>query len=197
MKDISILVLDNYDSFTYNLVHIIKALGYKNVEVHRNDKITLKEIERFDKILLSPGPGIPSEAGILLSVIKTFAGKKSIFGVCLGQQAIGEVFGGTLTNLEKVYHGVATKTKILDKGVLFEGIPTEITTGRYHSWVVDQKNFPESLLVTAVDEQGQIMALRHKTLDILGVQFHPESILTEFGEKMMQNWLESKGTNSK
>jgi anthranilate synthase component 2 len=197
MKDISILVLDNYDSFTYNLVHIIKALGYKNVEVHRNDKITLKEIERFDKILLSPGPGIPSEAGILLSVIKTFAGKKSIFGVCLGQQAIGEVFGGTLTNLEKVYHGVATKTKILDKGVLFEGIPTEITTGRYHSWVVDQKNFPESLLVTAVDEQGQIMALRHKTLDISGVQFHPESILTEFGEKMMQNWLESKGTNSK
>jgi anthranilate synthase component 2 len=191
MKDISILVLDNYDSFTYNLVHIIKALGYKNVEVHRNDKITLKEIERFDKILLSPGPGIPSEAGILLSVIKTFAGKKSIFGVCLGQQAIGEVFGGTLTNLEKVYHGVATKTKILDKGVLFEGIPTEIITGRYHSWVVDQKNFPESLLVTAVDEQGQIMALRHKTLDISGVQFHPESILTEFGEKMMQNWLEA------
>jgi anthranilate synthase component 2 len=191
MKDISILVLDNYDSFTYNLVHIIKALGYKNVEVHRNDKITLKEIERFDKILLSPGPGIPSEAGILLSVIKTFAGKKSIFGVCLGQQAIGEVFGGTLTNLEKVYHGVATKTKILDKGILFEGIPTEITTGRYHSWVVDQKNFPESLLVTAVDEQGQIMALRHKTMDISGVQFHPESILTEFGEKMMQNWLEA------
>ncbi|WP_299254810.1 aminodeoxychorismate/anthranilate synthase component II [uncultured Cytophaga sp.] len=197
MKDISILVLDNYDSFTYNLVHIIKALGYKNVEVHRNDKITLKEIERFDKILLSPGPGIPSEAGILLNVIKTFAGKKSIFGVCLGLQAIGESFGGTLTNLEKVYHGVATKTKILDKGILFEGIPDEITTGRYHSWVVDQKNFPESLLVTAVDEQGQIMALRHKTLDIVGVQFHPESILTEFGEKMMQNWLESKGTNSK
>ena len=197
MKDISILVLDNYDSFTYNLVHIIKALGYKNVEVHRNDKITLKEIERFDKILLSPGPGIPSEAGILLNVIKTFAGKKSIFGVCLGLQAIGESFGGTLTNLEKVYHGVATKTKILDKGILFEGIPDEITTGRYHSWVVDQKNFPESLLVTAVDEQGQIMALRHKTLDIVGVQFHPESILTEFGEKLMQNWLESKGTNSK
>jgi len=191
MKDISILVLDNYDSFTYNLVHIIKALGYTNVEVHRNDKITLKEIERFDKILLSPGPGIPSEAGILLNVIKTFAGKKSIFGVCLGQQAIGEVFGGTLTNLEKVYHGVATKTKILDKGILFEGIPAEITTGRYHSWVVDQKNFPESLLVTAVDEQGQIMALRHITMDIVGVQFHPESILTEFGEKMMQNWLES------
>lgn len=191
MKDISILVLDNYDSFTYNLVHIIKALGYKNVEVHRNDKITLKEIERFDKILLSPGPGIPSEAGILLNVIKTFAGKKSIFGVCLGLQAIGEVFGGTLTNLEKVYHGVATKTIILDKGVLFEGIPTEITTGRYHSWVVDQKNFPDALLVTAVDEQGQIMALRHKTMDIVAVQFHPESILTEFGEKMMQNWLEA------
>ena len=191
MKDISILVLDNYDSFTYNLVHIIKALGYKNVEVHRNDKITLKEIERFDKILLSPGPGIPSEAGILLNVIKTFAGKKSIFGVCLGLQAIGEVFGGTLTNLEKVYHGVATKTIILDKGVLFEGIPTEITTGRYHSWVVDQKNFPDALFVTAVDEQGQIMALRHKTMDIVAVQFHPESILTEFGEKMMQNWLEA------
>ena len=191
MKNISILVLDNYDSFTYNLVHIIKALGYTNVEVHRNDKITLEEIARFDKILLSPGPGIPSEAGILQDVIRTYAGKKSIFGVCLGHQAIGEVFGGTLTNLEKVYHGIATKTKILDKSVLFEGIPHEITTGRYHSWVVDRKDFPDVLEITAEDDQGKIMALKHKTLDLVGVQFHPESILTEFGQKMMQNWLEA------
>ena len=197
MKNISILVLDNYDSFTYNLVHIIKALGYTNVEVHRNDKITLEEIERFDKILLSPGPGIPSEAGILQDVIRTYAGKKSIFGVCLGHQAIGEVFGGTLTNLEKVYHGIATKTKILEGGILFNGIPHEITTGRYHSWVVDRKDFPEVLQITAEDDQGKIMALKHKTLDLVGVQFHPESILTEFGQKMMQNWLESEGTNSK
>ena len=191
MKDISILVLDNYDSFTYNLVHIIKALGYEYVEVHRNDKITLEEIERFDKILLSPGPGIPSEAGILLSVIRTYAGKKPIFGVCLGHQAIGEVFGGTLTNLDKVYHGIAAKTRILNKSILFEGIPNEITTGRYHSWVVDTKNFPSVLEIIAEDEDGKIMALKHKTLDIVGVQFHPESILTEFGQKMLQNWLES------
>jgi len=190
-KNISILVLDNYDSFTYNLVHIIKALGYKNVEVHRNDKITVEEIERFDKILLSPGPGIPSEAGILQQVIRTYAGKKSIFGVCLGHQAIGEVFGGTLTNLSKVYHGIATKTKILSKGILFEGIPTEVTTGRYHSWVVDTRNFPSILEITAEDEDGKIMALKHKTYDIVGVQFHPESVLTEFGQKMVQNWLES------
>lgn len=190
-KNISILVLDNYDSFTYNLVHIIKALGYTNLEVHRNDKITLDEIQRFDKILLSPGPGIPSEAGILQDVIRTYAGKKSIFGVCLGHQAIGEVFGGTLTNLEKVYHGIASKTTILDKGVLFEGMPAEITTGRYHSWVVDTKNFPDILEITATDEQGKIMALKHKTLDLVGVQFHPESILTEFGQKMVQNWLEA------
>ncbi|HSY62005.1 MAG TPA: aminodeoxychorismate/anthranilate synthase component II [Cytophaga sp.] len=190
-KNISILVLDNYDSFTYNLVHIIKALGYTNLEVHRNDKITIEEIARFDKILLSPGPGIPSEAGILQDVIRTYAGKKSIFGVCLGHQAIGEVFGGTLTNLEKVYHGIATKTKILDSGVLFAGIPHEITTGRYHSWVVDRQDFPDVLEITAEDDQGKIMALKHKTLDLVGVQFHPESILTEFGQKMMQNWLEA------
>lgn len=189
-KDIAILVLDNYDSFTYNLVHIIKALGYKNLEVHRNDKITLEEIERFDKILLSPGPGIPSEAGILLDVIRQYAGKKSIFGVCLGHQAIGEVFGGTLTNLDKVYHGIASKTKILNNGILFDGLPHEIITGRYHSWVVDRKDFPAVLEITAEDDQGKIMALKHKTLDIVGVQFHPESILTEFGQKMMQNWLE-------
>ena len=190
-KDISILVLDNYDSFTYNLVHIIKALGYSNIEVHRNDKIALEDIARFDKILLSPGPGIPSEAGILLDVIRTYAPTKSIFGVCLGHQAVGEVFGGTLTNLSKVYHGIATKTKVLTKEGLFAGIPHEITTGRYHSWVVDQKNFPDVLEITAEDEEGKVMALRHKILNIVGVQFHPESVLTEFGEKMLQNWLES------
>ncbi len=186
-----ILVFDNYDSFTYNLVHLIKALGYNDLEVHRNDKISLKEIEKFDKILLSPGPGIPSEAGLLHDVIKTFAPSKSILGVCLGHQAIGEVFGGTLTNLEKVYHGIAIDTKVLIHDTLFNNIPDSFKTGRYHSWVVDRRGFPDSLEITAEDELGKIMALRHKTYDVKGVQFHPESILTEYGEELMRNWLKN------
>jgi len=186
-----ILVFDNYDSFTYNLVHLVKALGYTDLEVHRNDKIALEDIQRFDKILLSPGPGIPEEAGILHDVIKTYAPSKSIFGVCLGHQAIGEVFGGTLTNLEKVYHGIAIETQVLKPDVLFNKLPERFKTGRYHSWVVDKKNFPETLEITAEDDMGKIMALRHKTYDVRGVQFHPESILTEYGEELMLNWLKS------
>ncbi len=188
--DIKILVFDNYDSFTYNLVHQIKELGYNNVEVHRNDKITLNEIESFDKIILSPGPGIPSEAGILLDVIKTFAPTKPILGVCLGHQAIGEVFGGTLVNLDKVYHGIAMNTTITIQDYIFAQMPSEFNTGRYHSWVVSANNFPDSLEVTATDENGNVMALRHKTYDVRGVQFHPESILTDGGIGIMKAWLE-------
>lgn len=188
--DIKILVFDNYDSFTYNLVHQIKELGYNNVEVHRNDKITLKEIESFDKIILSPGPGIPSEAGILLDVIKTFAPTKPILGVCLGHQAIGEVFGGTLVNLDKVYHGIAMNTTVTIQDYIFAQMPSEFNTGRYHSWVVSANNFPDSLEVTATDENGNVMALRHKIYDVRGVQFHPESILTDGGIGIMKAWLE-------
>lgn len=188
----SILVLDNYDSFTYNLVHIIRALGYTQLDIIRNDKMTVAEVGKYDKILLSPGPGIPSEAGILQDVIRTYAPTKSIFGVCLGHQAIGEVFGGTLINLDKVYHGIATPTKILNKEVLFQGVPETITTGRYHSWAVSTDGFPNDLEITAVDEKGAIMALRHRSFDVRGVQFHPESILTEYGEQMLKNWLEYK-----
>ncbi len=189
--DIKILVFDNYDSFTYNLVHQIKELGYNNVEVHRNDKITLKEIESFDKIILSPGPGIPLEAGILLDVIKTFAPTKPILGVCLGHQAIGEVFGGTLVNLDKVYHGIAMNTTVTIQDYIFAQMPSEFNTGRYHSWVVAANNFPDSLEITATDENGNVMALRHKTYDVRGVQFHPESILTDGGIGIMKAWLEA------
>ncbi len=189
--DIKILVFDNYDSFTYNLVHQIKELGYNNVEVHRNDKITLKEIESFDKIILSPGPGIPSEAGILLDVIKTFAPTKPILGVCLGHQAIGEVFGGTLVNLDKVYHGIAMNTTVTIQDYIFAQMPKEFNTGRYHSWVVAANNFPDSLEITATDENGNVMALRHKNYDVRGVQFHPESILTDGGIGIMKAWLEA------
>lgn len=185
-----ILVFDNYDSFTYNLVHLVKALGYTNLEVHRNDKIDLSEITNYDKIILSPGPGIPSEAGILLDVIKEYAPSKSILGVCLGHQAIGETFGGNLTNLSKVYHGIATKAFILNpKELLFDGMPLELEIGRYHSWVVDKEGFPTDLEITAEDEAGFIMGLTHKKYDVRGVQFHPESILTPLGAKIMQNWL--------
>ncbi|MCU0415685.1 MAG: aminodeoxychorismate/anthranilate synthase component II [Cytophagaceae bacterium] len=185
----TILVLDNYDSFTYNLVHIIRALGF-TVDIYRNDKISLDAVGAYDKILLSPGPGIPSEAGILCDVIRTYAPSKSIFGVCLGHQAIGEVFGGTLINLDKVYHGIATPTHITTTDILFNGMPTTFTTGRYHSWAVKAENFPDTLEVTAVDDKGAIMALRHRQYDVRGVQFHPESILTEQGEKIVANWLQ-------
>ena len=186
-----ILVFDNYDSFTYNLVHLLEKAGDHDIEVHRNDKINLQEIARFDKIVLSPGPGLPSEAGILLPLIKEYAGKKSILGICLGHQAIAEAFGGTLINLDTVFHGVAMPIRITRQDKLFNCLPETFQTGRYHSWTVSEENLPESLEVTAVDEDNNIMALRHKTFDIRGVQFHPESIMTEYGEELVINWLQS------
>lgn len=185
-----LLVFDNYDSFTYNLVHIVKKLGFTDVEVHRNDRISLEEINRFDKIILSPGPGVPFESGILLELIKTYASSKSIFGVCLGVQAIAEAFGGSLLNLPQVYHGIASEVSIFDDEVLFRNLPETITAGRYHSWVVNDSTLPPCLQVTAKDEQGTIMALKHRTLDVRGVQFHPESVLTPLGEQILKNWLE-------
>lgn len=186
-----IAVIDNYDSFTYNLVHYLEDLGAK-VTVLRNDEFDLEELESFQKILLSPGPGIPDEAGLLKQVIKHFAPTKSILGICLGQQAIGEVFGGNLTNLEKVYHGVATKVKIeVEDEDLFKDIPKEFEVGRYHSWVVSNENFPEDLEITSKDENGEIMSLRHRKYDLKGVQFHPESVLTPHGKTILKNWLES------
>jgi anthranilate synthase component 2 len=184
-----ILLLDNYDSFTYNLLHILRKLGM-NVEVHRNDQISLDEVERFDKILLSPGPGIPSEAGILLPLIERYAPTKSILGVCLGEQAIGEVFGAKLLNLTDVHHGVASEIQVLKPEPLFDGLPPIFTAGRYHSWVVDHQDFPDCLEITAIDtEEGQIMALRHKNYNVRGIQFHPESILTPEGKKIIENWI--------
>ena len=187
-----ILVFDNYDSFTYNLVHYLERIRSVNVDVFRNDKIGMEEINKYDKILLSPGPGIPSEAGSLLDVIREYASKKSILGVCLGQQAIGEVFGGTLVNLDEVYHGVATEMQVVKEDILFNGIPQKFKAGRYHSWVVDEKNFPSALEITLKDENGFIMGLRHKEYDVRGVQFHPESILTEYGQEIITNWVTHK-----
>ena len=185
-----ILVIDNYDSFTYNLVHYLEDLDCE-VTVYRNDEFELDEIADFDKILLSPGPGIPDEAGLLKQVIQQYGPTKSIFGVCLGQQAIGEVYGGTLSNLDKVYHGVATNvTKSVNDELLFEGLENEFEVGRYHSWVVDA-NLPDCLEATSFDENGQLMSLRHKTYDVRGVQFHPESVLTPNGKKMLENWVKS------
>lgn len=186
-----VLVFDNYDSFTYNLVHALKKLGVKNLEVHRNDQINIDEIERFDKIVLSPGPGLPAESGILPELIRRYAPSKSILGVCLGQQAIAESFGGSLLNLSNVYHGVSSKIKIVNPDVLFESLPVEIEVGRYHSWVVNPSDLPDVLKVTAVDENGMIMALTHKYFDVRGVQFHPESVLTPMGEQMLKNWLKN------
>jgi anthranilate synthase component 2 len=185
-----ILVIDNYDSFTYNLVHYLEDLDCE-VTVYRNDEFELDEIAHFDKILLSPGPGIPDEAGLLKQVIQQYGPTKSIFGVCLGQQAIGEVYGGTLSNLDKVYHGVATNvTKSVNDELLFEGLENEFEVGRYHSWVVDA-NLPDCLEATSFDENGQLMSLRHKNYDVRGVQFHPESVLTPNGKKMLENWVKS------
>lgn len=192
-----LLVFDNYDSFTYNLVHAVKKLGYNDIEVHRNDKITLEEIDRFDKIILSPGPGVPSESGILLDVIKKYAPTKSILGVCLGEQAIGEAFGGTLINLPDVFHGVSSKINVIADDILFYDMPVTLDVGRYHSWAVSKDNFPDCLRITAVDDDGMIMALKHKTYDVRGVQFHPESILTPKGEDMLRNWLEASPNPSK
>ena len=183
-----VVIIDNYDSFTYNLSHLIKSLGAE-VTVVRNDQFELQDLEQFNKIVLSPGPGIPSEAGLLLDVIRTYAGKKPILGVCLGHQAIGEVFGGKLVNLSDVFHGVATPCHIVADDPIFSGLERDITIGRYHSWVVSNEDLPECLEVTAVSDEGQVMALRHKSLNIRGIQFHPESVLTPDGKKMIQNWL--------
>jgi anthranilate synthase component 2 len=184
-----ILVLDNYDSFTYNLVHAVRKLGFDDVVVARNDKIAMDDVASFDKIILSPGPGIPSEAGILLPLIKRYAHEKSIFGVCLGLQAIGEAFGGILHNLGEVYHGIATAVNIVAPDALFSGLPARIEAGRYHSWIVSREGFPETLRITATDDAGNIMALAHRNYDVRGVQFHPESVLTPSGEKIIENFL--------
>jgi anthranilate synthase component 2 len=181
-------VIDNYDSFTFNLVHYFEDLG-ASVTVFRNDEFDLKELDAFDKIVLSPGPGLPNEAGLLKEVIQTYATSKSILGICLGLQAIGEVFGGTLINLEKVYHGVATKIKIIEEDSIFKNIPDQIEVGRYHSWVISNDNFPPNLIITSVDENKQIMSVKHSLFDVRGMQFHPESILTPFGKKILKNWL--------
>ena len=189
-NNMKILVFDNYDSFTYNLVHLVEKITHTKVEVFRNDEIALDKVNDYDKIILSPGPGIPSEAGLLLPLIKRYAATKSILGVCLGHQAIGEAFGGTLTNLSKVYHGVATPIKIESKNSkILSGLPEVIKAGRYHSWIISDENFPAELEVTARDDNGYIMALQHKTFDVQGVQFHPESVLTPDGETILQNWL--------
>jgi anthranilate synthase component 2 len=207
--NMKILIFDNYDSFTYNLVHLVEKITQEKVDVYRNDKIALEDVQQYDKIILSPGPGLPSEAGLLLPLIKEYASSKSILGVCLGHQAIGEVFGGKLTNLSSVFHGVATPVKLVNSEgsmvngnshhspltthhsskKLFEGLPETFDVGRYHSWIVDKKDFPDELEITAEDENGFIMALQHKQYDVQGVQFHPESVLTPNGDKIMRNWL--------
>lgn len=184
-----ILVFDNYDSFTYNLVHLVEKIMHQKVQVFRNDQIALEKIKEFDKIILSPGPGIPEEAGLLLPLIREYASTKSILGVCLGHQAIGQAFGGRLTNLSTVYHGVATPIHLEPVAPLFNGLPPRIEVGRYHSWVVDRQAFPEQLEITASDDNGLVMALQHKEYDVQGVQFHPESVLTPMGEAIMRNWL--------
>jgi len=185
-----ILIIDNYDSFTYNLVHLVNEIGLQ-CDVWRNDKFAIGDVDAYSHIILSPGPGIPSEAGLLLEVIEKYAPTKSIFGVCLGQQAIAEVFGGKLYNLSRPMHGIATPIKVTDsQEKLFAGLPKSFKVGRYHSWVVDTNGFPDVLTVTAIDEQdNSIMALRHNQYDVRGVQFHPESVLTEHGRALMQNWL--------
>lgn len=191
-----ILVFDNYDSFTYNLVHLVQKIVKDKLDVYRNDKIPLEKVKEYDKIILSPGPGIPKEAGLLLPLIKEYASSKSILGVCLGHQAIGEAFGGSLINLSTVYHGVSTPVKIVKheaKHDLFDGLPDEFEVGRYHSWIVSEENFPKELDITAIDDNGYIMALQHKTYDVQGVQFHPESVLTPDGETILRNWLSERG----
>ena len=204
-----ILVFDNYDSFTYNLVHLVERILDQKVDVYRNDQIPLDKVKDYDKIILSPGPGIPEEAGLLLPLIKEYASSKSVLGVCLGHQAIGEAFGGKLVNLNDVYHGVATPVRLVNRESsivngklhsrltsdgsrnLFEGLPEEFEVGRYHSWIVSDENFPKELEVTARDENNFIMALQHKTYDVQGVQFHPESVLTPNGKEILQNWLKT------
>jgi anthranilate synthase component 2 len=221
-----ILVFDNYDSFTYNLVHLVEKILHQKVDVYRNDQIAMEKVREYDKIILSPGPGIPEEAGMLLPLIKEYASNKSILGVCLGHQAIGEAFGGKLINLSTVFHGVATPIRVMsgqsvvdgqwsmvnqgkDSSLpghsadyspltthhsandLFKDLPEELEVGRYHSWIVSDEGFPEDLHVTARDANNYIMGLRHKNYDVQGVQFHPESVLTPMGEKILRNWLKN------
>ena len=184
-----IFLIDNYDSFTYNLLYYVEELGCE-ITVKRNDKFELDEIKHFDAILISPGPGIPSEAGKILDVIKMYYDSKNIFGVCLGQQAIAEAFGGKLRNLENVYHGVSSRITVTDSDLIFNNIESELEVGRYHSWIVD-KPVPKEFKVTSVDENGEIMSIKHKDYDVRGVQFHPESVLTPKGKKILKNWINS------
>ncbi len=187
-----IVIIDNYDSFTYNLVHAIKKLSGQSVDVIRNDELELKDLEPYDRIVLSPGPGIPSEAGLLMEIIKEFAPRKCILGVCLGHQAIGESFGAKLTNMSHVLHGIATPICVTSSDpVLFEGLPDKFEVGRYHSWNVDPVGLPDCLEITSLDETGQIMSMKHKEYNVRGVQFHPESVLTPLGEQMLANWLKN------
>jgi anthranilate synthase component 2 len=188
----NILILDNYDSFTYNLVHMVEDITGKLPDVFRNDEIAIEDIERYDVIILSPGPGIPDEAGILKEVIATYAGRKPIFGVCLGLQAITEVFGGQIENMGEVFHGVATEMTVIEKDAdIFKGIPQKFDAARYHSWIASKENFPKTIAITAVDEDGGIQAIQHKEFNLSAVQFHPESILTEVGEQIVRNFLET------
>ena len=186
-----VAIIDNYDSFTYNLSHLVKQLGC-DVTVYRNDRFELPQLEQFDKLILSPGPGIPSEAGLLTEVIRRYAAEKPMLGVCLGHQAIGEVFGGRLENLTSVFHGVATEGTQFGNDYIFNGLPEHIVMGRYHSWVVSREDFPACLEITAESGEGQIMALRHREYDIHGIQFHPESVLTPDGATILENWLKNK-----
>jgi len=193
-----ILVIDNYDSFTYNLVHAIKKIAGVPVDVFRNDEISLEEIEKYDKIVLSPGPGLPEESGLLLEIIKEYAPKKSMLGVCLGHQAIGEAFGGKLFNMNRVFHGVATPVKLTgNPSVLFNGLPESFDVGRYHSWIVEKENLPACFEITSLDNEGVIMSMRHREFDVEGVQFHPESVLTPLGEKILENWLGAPSNSPK
>ena len=186
-----LLIIDNYDSFTYNLVHYLNEIVDETVDVIRNDKISIEDIDQYTHILLSPGPGVPDEAGIMKELIQKYGESKSIFGVCLGMQAIGEVYGGKLINLDKVYHGLSLPATVVSKeDITFKGIPRKLQVGRYHSWVIHTEDFPDKLEITAVDDdEGRVMALRHREFNVRGVQFHPESILTEYGKKMLENWL--------
>jgi anthranilate synthase component II len=186
-----ILVIDKYDSFTYNLVHALKKIEGVTVEVKRNDEIIENEGESFDKIVFSPGPGLPEEAGNMMNIIQNYAGKKPMLGVCLGHQAIGEYFGGKLQNMQKVLHGVSTPVNVVSKSYLFKDLPQQFDAGRYHSWIVEKESLPDCLEITCTDEEGRIMALRHKEFDIQGVQFHPESVLTPVGQNILENWARS------
>lgn len=193
----AVLVIDNYDSFTYNLVHVIKKISNLRVDVYRNDELSLPEVDKYNRIILSPGPGLPEEAGLLLNIIKTYAPTKHILGVCLGHQAIGETFGATLQNLPQVYHGIASKiSKTKYKSILFEGLPDVFEAGRYHSWIVEKENLPDCFEITSTDSEGRIMSMRHKKYNLEGVQFHPESVLTPLGEKMIYNWLKAASQNN-